>query len=180
MRKFIVVLALIFLSQTSYSQNKPEYGNWNIGGGLGYGLFELYDEYVLTNLNVEKHYNNYFSMNYNYSLLLEAEDRFPLRYINFVSAIPTLNLRSNSRFIFSLGARVTLGAFSFTILDTPIFGLNHQIKFRFLLGKNKVYRRDYRGEINIAFDPIYYRNLEEFFYGSFRMVSVNYIMPLSK
>ncbi len=179
MRKHVVVLALIFLSQTSYAQNKPEYGNWNIGGGLGYGLFELYDEYVLSNLNVEKHYNNYFSMNYNYSLLLEADDRLPLRSINFLSAIPTLNLRSNGRFIFSLGARVTLGVINFRG-DIPIFGLNHQLKFRFLLGKQKSFRRDYKGEINVSFDPIYYRNLEEFFYGSFRMVSVNYIMPLSK
>ena len=184
MRKFLFVLVFSGFSIMAYAQNKPEYGNWSLGLGGGASELRYLSRFIEQerlvpnfNLHFEKHHSPYFSMIYAYGLVFDPG--FPLN-ANHLAVIPTLNLRSQGRFVFSLGARVGGGFFNDGITSQPILALNHVVRFRLLLGSSKGFRKDYKGEINLVFEPFYFRQTESDYWGFNRQVRLDFIIPLSK
>jgi hypothetical protein len=189
MRKFIVVLALIFLSQTSYAQNKPEYGNWSLslGGGFGNHVHQkpnwtsgsnsisFYTNIV--SINIEKHFGSFFSNKIEYDFSYSSRSTFNS---NSFSYIPMLNLRTRGRVVFSLGLRSGVGINNYFFGEETNFILNHIYKIRILLGDSRVYRRDFKGEINLIFEPFYFYQRRSEFWGANRQVRIQYVFPLSK
>lgn len=169
MRKTVFFLGVLAVATgTVLGQGKPAHGNLSLhfGGMLGHtsalttsGYSGFVEDAIGSYLGLEKHYGNWFSLTgeYGYAAQLSSfTTPFTFRHL---SLVPTLNLRSNSRFVFSFGARSMWGLFAPSNRPfKPAYGFNQVFRFRILLGNKKTYKSNYRGEFNIIVEPFYFRH----------------------
>ena len=189
MKKMILTLMSIGFLYTTNAQNKPEHGRWSMGIGIGMGnhVHERPNKPMSSNhisfytthffLSAEKHHSSYFSSNIEYGLATRPGHVFNS---NSLSYIPSLNIRTRGRLVFSLGLRAGAGFNNYHFGEEGNIILNQVYRIRILLGNTKTFRRDYKGEINLIFEPFYFWQTRAEFWGANRQIRLQYVFPLSK
>jgi hypothetical protein len=191
---FYFIIWSFVASMAVYAQPKPAHGNLSLHFGAIFGNTNAQEFYKFGGnhgvtggfLGAEKHFGRFFSLSGEYGYAFNPFDKSRPFSLHSFSLVPTLNLRSNKRFVFSFGARGMWGLFSHdSEALKPAYGFGQVFKFRFLLGNKKTYKTNYRGEFNVIFEPFYFKHgytPEQFIDGYYHMrhIRLQLVLPLTK